>query len=129
MTPCIPKKIADFITSMMNKHPLSRNIQIKFYLYNNELMRGKTSLLGTVRQVDVNGSVESHIYADQAEILVLKTIAHEYRHIMQWENADMEWLTLSSGKHDKEIDADLFGGQVAREYYYKDVFILLNCRK
>ncbi|MEI6702392.1 MAG: hypothetical protein WCL71_02495 [Deltaproteobacteria bacterium] len=49
----------------------------------------------------------------ESPILVYKTIAHEYRHIMQWVNPDwLPYVYRSGGVTDTEGDAQMFGEAV-----------------
>jgi hypothetical protein len=108
-----------FILQLQEKHPLNRKIKITYNLQHEIIKWRDNSLLGIVIRKAGCDEVNVFVNTDQVNILVLKTIAHEYRHIMQWENTDIEWLTHSNKKHDIETDANLFSKKVALAFNYK----------
>lgn len=112
------KQVIKFIKHLRSKYPLQEDITIQVYLIHGILEIDGKQLHGQVCREKGNSTVYMQINTDQHIFLIYKTIAHEYRHIMQWINQGMEWITLSNEVIDKEIDAHSFAQRVIRDYCY-----------
>lgn len=110
------KEIREFFKMMCTDHPLDRKLRISLTLSNGPITRGDVVLRGTVMREIGSDKVDIYVDRTQEPVLTLKTLAHEYRHIMQWVN--MDWHLDGDNKMEKEIDAQKWGGRVAREYWY-----------
>ena len=110
------KEIREFFKMIRRDHPLDEKMQISLTLSNGPITRGDVVLRGTVMREIGSDKVDIYIDRTQEPVLTLKTLAHEYRHIMQWVN--MGWHLDGDNKMAKEMDAQKWGGKVAREYWY-----------
>lgn len=111
------KQIEKFINKMHKKYPLDVDVKVFYTLHHGVIIRGDLKLHGTVCCKAGSDEVYADINTDQSDMLVLKTIAHEYRHVMQWMNPDMKWIMLSDNRKEPETDAHLFGNRLVREHY------------
>lgn len=112
------KQTIKFIKHLRKKHPLQEELEIHVYLNHGLMEIDNKKLHGQVRRQKGSSIVRMYINTDQHDFLIYKTIAHEYRHVMQWVNQDMEWITLSNKLADSETDAHIFGQRVINLYCY-----------
>lgn len=108
------KDVRKFIKHLEREYPLESPLEVRYTLMKSELIAEKTgkSVRGGVTISD--GVAHIGVSLCYAPIYVYRTLAHEYRHVMQHASG---WVD-GKGSFSKEQDARLFGGRVARMYVY-----------
>lgn len=108
-----PTDYQKYFKQLMKKYPLRINVPVSLELletiqYENKSVLGIASLEN--KKIHIQVAIQ-----DRHPLIIFKTIAHEYRHAMQWVN--MGWKSDNPSDPEKEHDANLFGLRVARLMY------------
>lgn len=99
------KTYTEFFNDLAKRHPLTSGLPVTLEFqptlsYKDQHPKGIATL--TNKRVRIQIATEG-----QNRWLILKNIAHEYRHAMQWVN--MGWQSDNVSDPKMERDADLFG--------------------
>lgn len=109
------REASRFVNKLRRDYPIQVPVKVAVSL-EDRVERGLDKLYGTVHKPAGSDRVTIRVVSGRSDSLVYKTIAHEYRHIMQWFNEDLEPLKTRSGRTNKEIDAQLFGEVILKSY-------------
>lgn len=112
------EQIVKFIKLLRKNHPLQEDITIYVYPNHGFIELGDKQLNGRVCREKGCSDVHIQVNTDQHVRLIYKTLAHEYRHIMQWDNSDLDWYTPSSKNKSVEFDAQMFAQRIINDYCY-----------
>src|SRR5689334_9190099 len=100
----------DFFTyfnDLNKRHPIKSDHKVKMRLVDKLIYHGK-EINGLARCL--NNKIAIYVVTKrQCDSLVIKTIAHEYRHVIQWVN--MDWVSKDASDPAMERDAQMFGQQ------------------
>jgi uncharacterized protein YjaZ len=107
-------KVEKFFKKLKSMYPIDSPVEIKVTLCDAGIVRQGRSLHGLAHKHVGSTGVDLYIDSRRDSDLIKFTLAHEYRHVMQWFNKGMSWYSTRSGKTDLEIDANLFGNMILR---------------
>lgn len=109
------KEAKKILGRLKRSYGIAPNLRVGIEICPAPLVMFGKAVHGHVHKPAGSGEVTIRISSDRKGSLLAMTIAHEYRHIMQWSCPDMEWFKLRSGKTDPETDANIFGNRFALE--------------
>lgn len=108
-----PSDYQKYFKQLMKKYPLKIKIPVSLELPETIQFEDRSPFgLATLNNKKIHLQVATQ---DRDPLLIFKTIAHEYRHAMQWIN--MGWRSDNPSDPNMEHDANHFGQQIARLMY------------
>ena len=107
-----------FLSHLKKNHPITSNPKIKVVLLKDKIVipeeRGGGLALGVVNYNDDH--VEIKMCTDRHPWLVLKALAHEYRHLLQQYNMNWEAKFVVADDDERELDAIIWSQKEVNVY-------------